>query len=394
MIMTHFKWIIWLILLTSVELVSSFNSIFAQQPIKIQLIDSETKSGIPYAYIKVLSNNYVVSTDQDGFFSITLKREDSIKISHIAYEPIFTTCEKIQKKVVLEMAELPIELNPIIISAKGAETTLRRAIDSTFKVLSTPMYFTCYRKDQINLCDTLVVEAIAEIFFEVEKLNSQSHGGEIKSYLNNIKVERNPSFHGKIVPDFLPIASDAPINRFIAGVSKKDDTLLNFFYQEANDSVVIVSFKPKKDFIPKSNSLLMQGRFIIDKSTWKIKRIDSNLSPEMMKIGRSKLTKEKNPQRFIYYYSRSQFFNDEGLPSRVLWAFNFSFKEDNANIIWKNNSEMVLIKEKSTHSLSKNLIPLKADSSLIQMKSRCNSNFEQRFDNWIPKSNINRLPIN
>jgi hypothetical protein len=310
---------------------------------------------------------------------------DTIIISHVAYKTLKIPYNKTKILMVIKMTELPIELNPIIISAKSAQNTVKRAIDSTYSTLSMPLYFRCFRKDQICFRDTLIIEAKAEILMELENLFSPSHGGVIKCYLENIKVEKNTNHKINPVPKFSISAVYAPINRFIAGVSKYDDKLLCFSYQEANDSIIIISFKPKSGHIPNTKYVYKQGRFMINKNTGKFMRIDSNLSPAMMEVQRISMGKRKNPSLYYYNYSLSQFFDKHGYPQRIHWQLGFSLKENNPNNLWTNYSDQLFIKNEMKPQSIKNKILLRPDTALVEMKSNYNSNFERMFNNVMSK---------
>jgi hypothetical protein len=219
---------------------------------------------------------------------------------------------------------------------------------------------------------------------ELKTLFSPSHGGLIKCYLENIKVEKNATLKEIPVPRFSISAVYTPINRFIAGVSKNDDKLLYFSYQEANDTIIIISFKPKSDRIPNTKFVYKQGRFIINKNTGKFIRIDSNLSPEMMEFQRICMEKRKNPSLYYYNYSLSQFFDKHGYPQRIHWQLGFSLKENNPNNLWTNYSDQLFIKNEMKPQSIKNRILLKSDTALVEMKSNYNSNFEREFNTIMP----------
>ena len=148
--------------------------------------------------------------------------------------------------------------------------------------------------------------------------------------------------------------------------------------QEANDSIIIIGINPKTDFYPQKY-MLKYGRFIINRNTGRLLRIDTNLSPEMMEIGRSIKTKSEENRRYYYYYSVSYFFNWQGILSKVILNVHFSFHEDDPEKIWQNYSEIVFLTEKTKPEINEvNL--LKRDTLLIQMSSKFSTGFEDIFD--------------
>lgn len=369
--------------LISFYLIAVGSNIYSQSSHQGQLIDSESNMGIPYAYIKLFGKNIFVVSDEDGFFTIKGTNLDTVLISHVAYKTLKISYKEAKTSLVIKMSELPIELNPIIISAKNAENAVKKAIDSTYSSLIKPMYFRCFRKDLISYRDTLIIEAKAEIFLDLETLYSPSQGGKINCYLENIKVEKTKNLKSNSVPRFSISAAYAPINRFIAGVSKNDDKLLSFSYQEVNDSIIVICFKPKSG-IPKTKFVYKQGRFIINKNSGKFIRIDSNLSPEMMEFQRISMEKKKNPSLYYYNYSLSQFFDKQGYPQRIHWQLGFSLKENNPNNLWTNSSDQFIVRLENKPKSIANKINIKSDTALVEMKSHYHSNFEREFNTFIP----------
>lgn len=362
-------------------LTSTVNTVTAQEKLELQLVDSYSKTGIPYAYIKVLDRNILEVSNIDGFFSIPDLKEDSIQISHVAYKTIRTSIEKIKEIKKIEMTELAIETNPIIISAKSAKSLVEKAIDSTYKALYEPMFLTCFRRDQVFYRDTLVAEATAEIVYIFKKFTTASFGGIYKGYLKNIKVFRSPSYDIIKIPSYSVPALYAPLNRFISGTSIGTEKHLYYSNQDANDSIIIIAMNPKRDFVPK-NYMLKYGRFIINKSNWRLIRIDTHLSSEMMELGRNRKLQSNIKGKFPHFYSTSHFFNDEGILSGVEFKYHFSYNEDNNDNLWENHSSVVFITEKTKPEFDESTI-LKTDTLLIQMNSKYSPEFEKRFIKYV-----------
>jgi hypothetical protein len=369
--------------LISLILIIIGSNLYSQSTLRGQLIDSESNMGVPFAYIKLSGKNIFAISDADGLFTIEGTNLDTVIISHVAYKTLKIPYKGVNTSLVIKMSELPIELNPIIISARNAENTVRKAIDSTYSSLVKPMYFKCFRKDLITFHDTLIIEAKAEIFMELETLYSPSRGGKINCYLENIKVEKHMNSKTSLVPRFSISSTYAPINRFIAGVSKNDDKLLSFSYQEVNDSIIIICFKPKSG-ISNIRFVYKQGRFIINKNSGKFIRIDSNLSPEMMEFQRISMEKKKNPSLYYYNYSLSQFFDRQGYPQKIHWQLGFSFKENNPENLWTNYSDQFIVRLDYKPKSIVNKINVKSDTTLVEMKSHYNSSFESEFNKFVP----------
>jgi hypothetical protein len=348
-----------------------------QDLLSSQLIDSKSENGIPYAYIKIIGKDLVVTSDEDGFFSLAYHQRDSIQISHVAYKTLNTSFEKIRDLKKIMMTELAIETNPIIISAKSAKSLVERAIDSSYKALYEPMYITCFRKDQLIYRDTLVTEAKAEIVYIYKDFGFVSFGGIYKGYLKNINVAREPQFQNVSIPSYHISAIFAPVNRYFLHTTPRYERQMYFSNQEANDSTIIIGMNPRHDFHPQKY-ILKYGRFIINKNTWKLQRIDTYVSPEMMKAWRSLPAKTEERKKYYHYYSVSYFFDWSGILSKILMTVHFSYKIDDPQKLWQNHSEIVYLPEKTKPEFSETNI-LKRDTLLIQMNSRYNPDFEKRF---------------
>jgi hypothetical protein len=368
--------LIWVIFISC-----DLNDLCGQDSSMIQLIDSRSKNAIPYAYIKVIGKNILERSDEDGFFSLPALKGDSLNISHVAYKTLKTNYEKIAGLKTIELKELAIETNPIVVSANSARAFVERAIDSTYKSLTEPMYYTCFRLDRVLYRDTMVVEAKAEIKYVCENFFSPSQGGIIKSYLQNIIVEKIPDSNGIQIPRYDISAPYEPFNRFVVGVSKKIEKHIYFSKQKVNDSIIIISINPRLDFKPK-NYVLKYGRFIVNSNSWKILRIDTSLSPEMMEISRSEEFKSKKSKRYLYNFNYSHIYDNQGNLLKVISSVLYSYLENNPDKIWENYSELLFFHEKTKPIISATTL-LKRDTSLIQMTSKFSTGFENKFDKCI-----------
>jgi hypothetical protein len=362
----------------SVFTVVSLN-INSQSLPRFQIIDSKYKTPIPFAYVKVPNKNILEVTDLDGYFMLPKLDIDSIQISHVAYKPMTTTFDKIYRKNPIQLEEVPIEVNPIIISAKDTKVIVDNSIGKNYKSIHTPLYLLCYRKDLLLYRDTLVAEAYAEIIFKVDHLFSPSSGGIIKSYLQNISVKRNPQFKGRIIPKFDLEANFSPINEFIVRSTNDQEKTIYFSKQDSGDSIVVININPRLDFKPNKRFVIQNGRIIINKLTGKILRIDTDLNPKMMEISRMEEYRAKDTKRYIYHYSISELFNQEGIIIKLSWKYKFSFLENNPINVWENSSEFYFVKELDNPPLDESICILKKDSTLVQMRSQFKSDFEKKL---------------
>ncbi len=370
-----------IILLSMVEIFY----VYPQTSNRIQIVDADTKSGIAFAYIKYSNRNIIRNSDEDGYFNILPDIRDSIEITHVAYKPQKVFINGSEDMSVIELSELPVELNPIIVSANTAKNAVVKAIVTSSNVLSFPKIIGGYREDIILYRDTIVADVKAEILISIEKLNQPGKGTRSKCYLNNISSLRNSNFKHRVIPSYSLIPTFVPVNHFIAGYSKSDDNLIYFSFQEVNDSLIIISFKPRLSSKPDKNTYIKNGRFLINSKTDKFLRIDSYVSPEILRGTRSVKVSGKDPKEYLYEYSLSQFFDHNGIPTEIQWKYSFSYGKDNPNELWQHRTRMILVNENPYFPKLEESQFLKPDSSFVQMSSRFSPDFESRFRKYFPE---------
>jgi hypothetical protein len=373
--MKFFKRTLFFIFLLSLTIIG-----LAQSKISQQLIDKQTNIGIPYAYIKLVGKDQFAISDKNGYFEISCKLSDTLSITHVAYQSQIIPLSELKKKAIIKMTELPIELNAVVIGAKDAENVVKRAIDSTYAILEKTMVFKCLRKDDILFNDTLIARAKAELIMDLVMLFKPSHGCKVNCYLKNIIVNRCSNYSNYLIPKYSFPALYSPINMFIAGGSKMDDQLVNFSYQEAGDSLIIINFKPKASHKQNNRYIIKTGRFVINRHTYKLLRIDSYLSPDMMEYQRSYMEKKKDPTLFYFDYSLTQVFNEIGLPSRIHWQIRYSYQTNDEKKVWSSYSDLLFFKlDKRTNGLE-NLEKINPETSLINRESSYSSEYEKEFN--------------
>lgn len=351
---------------------------------RMQLVDAETKNGVAFAYIRFKNHNITINSDEDGYFQILPKIMDSIEITHVAYMPKKIFISGSGELSMIELHELPVELNPIIVSANTAKTAVTKAINSSSGVFSFPKVLRSFREDVILFKDTLVADAKAEILISIEKLFQPGKGTRNNCYLHNIYAKRNIDFKQRVIPSYSLIPTFVPVNHFIAGYSRSDDNLIYFSFQEVNDSLIIITFKPSLSYRPDKKTFVKHGRFLINSKTGMFLRIDSYVSPETLRRTRSVLSTEKDPKEFMYEYSLSQFFDNKGFPTEIQWRYSFSYGKDDPEELWQHRTRMVLVNENTNTLKPDESRYLKTDSVLVQLRSRFDSDFEGRFNMYFP----------
>lgn len=351
-------------------------NVLAQNLLVAEIIDSKTGSSIPYAYVKIRGDKKVFISDSNGCFKINISPNDTIELSHVAYKPLIVPLKSIKNNHVFMMEELPVSLNPIVVSADWAETQLSKAIRLTFKEIKIPFYYKLFRIDQIFYNGSLVRESISESDVHIKTLLSPSHGAYSNFYLRNIM--NNPyDVKDEEIPEYL-ISNGIPVNNFLIGVSRKIDKWIYFFSQEVNDSILIISYRPIKGHEYTQESTITRGRFFIDRISGHFFRIDSEADEDMLTHQRELSATKDSVARFYYRYSYSQILDENCIPSEVNIEYSFSYGKDDPGAIWQNRCQMKLrpMEEKPDLSDKSKLVP--RDSLFIYMTSSYDEKFEER----------------
>ena len=96
-----------------------FSSISVLAFSQFQIIDAESKLGIPYTHVKILNQSKGIITNYYGVFELdsTFKSQDSIQISCIGYEERKVSVGKVWEIKRIELKPKTNNLNEVIVSA-------------------------------------------------------------------------------------------------------------------------------------------------------------------------------------------------------------------------------------------------------------------------------------
>jgi hypothetical protein len=351
--------------------------LFCQSNTIFQIKDSKHRTPIPYAYIKVLHKNILESADEKGLFSLTkVNNYDTVQISQVAYQSVKIPYGQLLKNKTIFLNEVTNQVAEVTISAKDTRKIIDNVIKNNYEAIKSLKFLHCYRHDIVQFRDTLVAEAYADIIVEIKDLMRASHWGIIKPYLQNIIVIKNPNFRDERIPLMNMEASFIPINIFFMGSSNDSEKYVYFSKQESEDSLLILNIIPRLDYDPNKKYVIKNGKCIINKKTGKILRVDTSLSPKMLEINRTEKYRERGAEKYLYHYTFSELFYQNGIPLKVFWDYKYSFLENNPNSLWTNKSEIVFVKELQNPILTESICILKRDTSLVQMKSQFVPDFE------------------
>lgn len=306
----------------------------AQSTFKI--IASETNEPISFALLTTDDLNIKYEADIEGIIKLEINKSVNYTFSRLGYKSLRINGGQLIENKIVRMEPLPVELNTIVISANTAWFDLNRAIDNTFKTLSkSPFYIKCDLNDKVKINDKVVVAGKATILSKVLKLKTKGKGCKSNSKLKKLLVELSNCNADSIKR--LPYYKVPFINNFLIGENRKCDNNISFYYMDINDTLLIIGYSPRLKFEPK-NYVLTSGRYLIDKKKWTLIRIDSELNQKMLDFQKSEALRNPKKELLFQKFTRSIFFSDRGLPTKLEEKFAYSLKNDKSKAIWENST--------------------------------------------------------
>lgn len=303
-------------------------SVYSQIKVNVKLVDKELGIPIPFASVIVNQTGQGTMSNPEGFFTLLCNKTDSVTISHIAYTSLKVNAEQLLRTNRIEMQEQVQTISPIVVSASAARKDIQRAIDSTFKTLNTVEYIAFHQTDKIIKANSVIAEISANIYGKVIGLRKAGKGTSCILKASQFNMHHNYASAEDLNEfDFLPLAY---INTFGVGINNKHDTHMVFSFQEGNDSLVVISFHPKKSYsLEKENYALLSGQITINRVTWRIREVHFELdSITRERINRIAVKEGGNKKRFVNYTFTMQF-NKSGLP--INFTRDFTFTRQNQN---------------------------------------------------------------
>ncbi|SDD16180.1 hypothetical protein SAMN05216323_109413 [Williamwhitmania taraxaci] len=364
---------------TTLLVLCVFLSFFSiAQPVSKKLVDRETGSSVPFANVSFVGNNGGIMADEDGVFTVSAKVGQRYRITQVGYCTIELSYEQLMEPKEILMDEVNIEINPVIVSADAARRDILRAIDSTYKLLKAPLFLTCYQQDRVEVNNQMVVEAKAIIAAKIITILSPSKGNSGSYKLEGLSVAHSPNFPVDTVSTFRFLPG-VYVNSFLVGASKKDDSNLVYSYLNVNDSIIVISFRPKKSFIPSGHSILTSGRFFIDKKSWRMLRIDTELSNSMLSYMRESVANRKKAKEYYLDYSTSTTYSNLGIPVTAKRLMAYSLKGDSTNARWVCTSYQVFSNSREQPKTTSEKKKLNKYKALIFQTASTTPEFEFQF---------------
>ena len=363
-------------LLLSILTLSSMK-LKAQQTIRV--IDGESKVPVAYAILSSANNNIKSIADIDGLLNININEKENYTFSRLGYKDINISGEQLNKKTIIMLELLPIELSPITVTANKALLELNNAISNTYKSLpQPPFHIKSFQQDKIIKNNLTVVNANAIFVTKISRIFEMGRGCSTRLKLKGLKTifyEKN--FNLESVEKFtyyeIPF-----VNAFLFGHNKKDDNNLSFYHIDVNDSILIIGYAPKLKFIP-HGYILTSGRFIIDKREWKLIRIDSEVNPRMLNFQNEKVLDDQKKNMLYQKFIRSIYFSKNGLPAKLEERLEYTLKNDTKKLIRENITTHIykLITEKEFDA-----VPMKKTErkSILFQKPYFTPTFDAEFN--------------
>jgi hypothetical protein len=305
-------------------------STFSQN--KITIIDDETNTPVPYVRVQTL--NQAFSADIDGVVALNVNRHLTYSFACMGYDNIEISGNDLFDMQSVRMKMLPVELNPIVISAAKALSLLEQYVINTSKIIpKVPFYINCYQNDKIFKGDELLLDAKGILVSEIFQKAKPSKGGFSITRVKGLSVQKATGYNTaecKELSYYPPF-----INSFFLHESRSSDKSLYFYISDSNDSVCIIGYKPNKEYVIKGKSVLTSGKFYIDKKTETIIRIDSEIEPNLLKkVQEIQQSDDKKNVIVDCFYRTIKFKN--GLPVTLEEKFLYRSKGDKSNAVYSN----------------------------------------------------------
>ncbi|MFV0471103.1 MAG: hypothetical protein ACK5L7_03580 [Paludibacteraceae bacterium] len=327
-------------------------TILVQREIKI--IDSETSESIPFAVIIDNDKKEIAQADNNGTIRLTnIAEQERYRIRCLGYKNVVIQGKELKRLHTIKLDLLPIEINPIIITSNRAFTLIEQAIDETKSCMPKPnFYLEHYNKDVVMKDSMIVAESNATIILNIRNL-LRNDGCRMNTRLKGISHSFENDFD--IVNYKFNIYNSSYINSFYLSKKAPEFTHNSIFYTvESSDSTIIVGFRPKSTYIP-DKTFLISGRYIIDRETMRIKKIESFISSRLIDYQNKKVLEDEKNDYILKNFHRIISLSELGLPVYFKEEIHYTRKNYDTTC-WKNISEK---KIKSTDKYSYDELPLR-----------------------------------
>ena len=306
--------------------------LYSQKSIKIT--DSETNEPVSFAVISTDDQKNKYIADIDGNITFNCEANKNYLFSRLGYKE-----KKYNGKDLIELQNIKLnmisyELNPITVNSDAAWKDLNKSIDSTYKYFpKTPYYIKCELQENVEKDKKNIATADATMYIKISKIHKAKKG--CSSTIRTDKI--NQKFTEDITKESIQRFSYYRIpfvNEFLIGT--KYDKDIFFYYFEVNDSLIVIGYTPKNNIKLDKNYVITSGRFLIDRNTWKLIRLDSYLSDKMLEHQKEIILKNNKKNLIITSFKRSILLSSNGIPDKLEETINYYFKNDSLKHEWMN----------------------------------------------------------
>ena len=328
---------------------------FAQSySFKGKIIDADSKEPLAFVSISILSSKRGTVSDIDGNFSITIyNSEDTLRLTYLGYEPLLIFPKERKDLFIAKMKKDALFLNEITITPQEnpAHRIIRKAIEN--KHLNNPealqsfeyksynkFYVTSkYVESKKSSRDTLFDKYLTDHhIFLMESVSNRKFlfPDRSKETILATKVSgiANPSFSilasdfqsFSFYKDFIKISDHNYLSPISKGSIKKYNFTIEDTTYRQNDTVFIISFKPK---INKGFDAL-KGILYINTNTYAIQNVIAEPDEAgLMEIKIQQLYEFINDQKWFPVQLNSEIVFKNSLVDNysMLWVFK-SYIED------------------------------------------------------------------
>jgi len=299
---------------------------------RIVIVDDETNS--PVSYVSVKTDRFTAIADIDGILNLNINQNQRYLFSCIGYNPVEISGTDLANTQSVKMKMLPVELNPIVVTADKALSLLEQYVSNTSKLIpEAPFYINCYENDKILKNDELLLDAKGMLVSKILKKEKPGKGALISTRIQSLSLTADNEYDAD---KLRKLSYYSPfINRFLLYERKSYDKKLFFYISDSNDSVRIIGYKPNKEYIVKGKQVLTSGKFYIDNVTETIIRIDSEIEPSLLKQVQEIQQSNDEKNVIVDFFNRTIWFKN-GLPLSVEEKILYKSKQDTSDSVYAN----------------------------------------------------------
>ena len=238
--------------------------VFAEKH-KLQVWDKEGGTSVPYAEVST-ENGVVAICDEDGVVSFEIDEKTLYTFSQMGYDSITIDGKRLLRLRRVELKEQPMHLNEAVVTADIALYDLKRAMDSTSKLIPKTQYMKNYSLHRVECNGELVLEIKAITVAKVikEDIASVSMGPILVASERSGDGDLSPFSHSLKKPFDTRVTFYN--NTFVFDVKTNRESY-DFTYLNRLDSNAVISFYSK------SEDRTQDGRFFLNTKNWTIQKI-------------------------------------------------------------------------------------------------------------------------